>query len=220
MFCTDSAFGIPKDSSSLPLAQDITHNPNAAIRRAGMVNGHCLGFNTLPLLIFFASATLTVPRQPDPDCCPAQPDPDHHLAPPAQIYRHSFQTPPSSQYFVPPPIGDFGAPVPDRGPLQDREQSRLHNLPQHTNTCPMICTANAASIAGPSGIQGQPVKRSTTVKNPFKKGLYKDGVLGEHTYLICLLPFMHGEGEEPTNDSQEYHFHTMQETQPLLQYLG
>jgi hypothetical protein len=30
----------------------------------------------------------------------------------------------------------------------------------------------------------------------------------------------HGEGEEPTNDSPEYRFHTMRETQPLLRYLS
>ncbi|KAF7350638.1 hypothetical protein MSAN_01624100 [Mycena sanguinolenta] len=143
--------------------------------------------------------------------------------PPAQMFRHAI-APPASERYTPTAISDFilpEAPGQQRSFLEERERSRHANLPQHSTVRPprhsRSRTVSRSVSRGGRGSRGP----SRGVANAFGSAGRTTTTDDQHTrkYLVCILPFCHGVGEEPTGQSPLYKFHTMKQTKPLIKAL-
>ncbi|KAJ7163752.1 hypothetical protein C8R46DRAFT_1221528 [Mycena filopes] len=160
------------------------------------------------------------------------------LPPPSDIYRAVLPTPPPAvEFHIPGPMGGFQPPQPDRGTiLVARSRSAHDNLPQHTTRRPGHAArgmprtrggqgrggSRGRSSSGPASTTAQS-SSSSTQHNPFlpnQPATKKKQKALKRSFLFCLLPFCHGDGEEPDAGSPPYQFHTMDQTQPLIQALA
>ncbi|KAJ7763754.1 hypothetical protein B0H16DRAFT_1883660 [Mycena metata] len=142
------------------------------------------------------------------------------LAHPASIYRNTAP-PPRAEFRIARPVPDFHAPEPDRGSVASmRDRSRMDNLPQHTTSRaalgPRSIIASSAA-AGPSTHNPfTTTVRSSTNTKPSKTKTKAT----QRTYVVIMLPFCHGDPEDPLLPSPEYRFHTRQVTRPLMTALN
>ncbi|KAJ7036460.1 hypothetical protein C8F04DRAFT_1258029 [Mycena alexandri] len=138
------------------------------------------------------------------------------LAHPASIYR-STAPPPRAEFRIARPIPDFHAPEPDRGSVASmRNRSRMDNLPQHTTSRAALgprSTIASGAAAGPS--THNPFTTTTTVRSSTNKKPSKTKPT-QRTYVVIMLPFCHGDPEDPLLPSPEYRFHTRKVTRPLM----
>ncbi|KAJ7617654.1 hypothetical protein DFH06DRAFT_1145083 [Mycena polygramma] len=155
------------------------------------------------------------------------PPPSSYLPPPATAYR-STVAPPHVEYHTPNPIPEsYQPPVPDRGTVQAmRDRSRFANLPQHSVQRP---SPPSATATGRGAARRCPAVSSTVAvassssagNNPFSTaGSSTGSSQASRTYLICLLPFCHGDYEDPLRASPVYRFFTLTQTRPLLRALA
>ncbi|KAJ6467545.1 hypothetical protein C8R47DRAFT_1201143, partial [Mycena vitilis] len=144
------------------------------------------------------------------------PRPSHQLDPPAHIYRDVI--PRAVEHYTPSPVGNFELDAPPADFMEARDLSRMANLPQHNTVRPRPGPPRGGGRTSSSRARGVNVfsatssvasnRRKVTKKNPTKR-----------TYLVCILPFCHGEGEEASTASPDYKFHTMRDTLPLIDAL-
>ncbi|KAJ6526003.1 hypothetical protein B0H19DRAFT_1275872 [Mycena capillaripes] len=149
------------------------------------------------------------------------------LPPPSSFYRTA--RPLAVEHYNPSPIPlSFETPQPDRGTiLEMRDHSRLENLPQHNSRRPGPpptagtsrrgpSTGSASSSANPFTSTATTVRSTSSSSTSKKKSKTKSQ--GEHQYLVCILPFCHGDYEDPGEPSPKYAF-VHDEVKPLLQVL-
>ncbi|KAJ7614537.1 hypothetical protein FB45DRAFT_1036006 [Roridomyces roridus] len=171
------------------------------------------------------------------------------LPPPAQIYRDVIQAPPANEHYMPPAIPDTWESLPagrsGASVLEQRDQSRLANLPQHNSIRPHSrggtvsgrgrATARGRG-GGPSGtsvrggrgggrggrggsIPGGNVFASepSSVSQPGRTKTKKaPDTPSHHTYSVGLLPFCQGDGEDEQSPSPDYRFRTLQDMEKLV----
>ncbi|KAK7022178.1 hypothetical protein R3P38DRAFT_3357243 [Favolaschia claudopus] len=155
--------------------------------------------------------------------------------PPAAIYTAVLPR----EHNNPRPISNFEEDELRGTYLEERERSRIMNLPQHSSTSRTRIAAAASRSTSSRGRGRGGVKRkaSNTRQNVFapidissseeqdvkpKKGktkMTRKTVGLKRRYLVCVLPFCHGANEEPGNPSPKYQFKTMEDTRPLMRAL-